>query len=321
MTKSLLLFSVVAICCCADLISGFVTITPSLPQSQPRLRCNVVKSITRPRRPERFTCHTLLRASSSSETPPEEDDTSAAVSLVKPPLMALWGTLSPLTLVGCLTSAVLIQKVCSIEAARLFRQHVIGASLGTLVFLPSAVGAVRHRVGAVQAMKSAQINATTRRDTLVKHIYAHFYLTYAAAISVAVALVSIFRHKQTLGKPHFLSTHSRVGLAAAALWAGSYIVAQTKVWTPMLKKRNKEGFKYAPNLLWASKWHRKLGAAAAACFVGATATGFWSWGGGFAPTAKVLILAGILLVEASFVVPPLFELRKRAVRRQRNKQS
>lgn len=208
------------------------------------------------------------------------------------------GTLEMPTLVGGLTAAVIIQRVLVTSSSNLFRQHVIGAVMGSMIFLPASITSVQTRVKATQSMK--KVSAATRRGALVQHIRAHFYLTYAAALSAVVSVVSIFYNKIVMAKPHFTSIHSRLALVAAAVWAGAFFVAQAKVWMPMIK-----GKKKGPALLWASKRHREWGKAATILTLLTTATGLGlsAWGRTAFGSWLPLLVGIVLTVPIALVLP------------------
>lgn len=209
-----------------------------------------------------------------------------------------FGTLEIPTVLGSISAAVIIQRVLVTSSSRLFRRHVIGAAMGSMVFLPAAISSVQSRAVAVQSMKDTPV--ATRRGVLKKHITTHFYLTYAASLSAVVSVGSIFYNKIVLDKPHFTSLHSRLALVAAVLWAGSYLVAQKKVWTPLIR-----GKKKGPNLLWASKRHRQLGKAASLATIisAASGLGLTTWGRAAFGLWLPLIVGIILTVPITLVFP------------------
>mmetsp|Transcript_18686 Transcript_18686/g.27653 ORF Transcript_18686/g.27653 Transcript_18686/m.27653 type:complete len:289 (+) Transcript_18686:146-1012(+) len=240
----------------------------------------------------------LLKLSNRIATFKKLADNSNSLEQNKTSRPKALGTLQIPTLVGGLAAAVITQRVLATSSSRLFRQHVTGAVMGSMVFLPAAIGSVQSRVDATKSMKNE--SAATRRGVLLRHIQAHFYLTYAAALSAVVSVGSIFYNKIVLGKPHFTSLHSRVGLMAAALWAGAYFVAQAKVWTPLIR-----GKKKGPNLLWASQRHRQLGKAASILTLVTTSTGVGlsAWGRtAFGPLLP-LIVGIVLSVPIALVFP------------------
>uniref|UniRef100_A0A7S4MKV1 Cytochrome b561 domain-containing protein n=1 Tax=Odontella aurita TaxID=265563 RepID=A0A7S4MKV1_9STRA len=250
----------------------------------------------------------------------DEESTTPAPSPPVPKKPKAIGTINVATVVGSCTALGIIHRVATSGAPRLFKQHVIGAAAGTLMFLPASIGAVRSRIESVKAMKGLPTaSAEDRRGSLLTHIYTHLYLTYATAVFMAVSLISIFRHKANMGKVHFASVHSRVGATSVALLAASYVVAQMKVWAPMLKRRE---FKFDPNLLWASRWHKRLGTAASALALGAVATGVGmsAWGReAFGPWTTGLILAGVTAVETFILLPSMQERRKRWAKKRTQK--
>lgn len=84
-----------------------------------------------------------------------------------------------------------------------------------------------------------------RKETLIKSkrillTQMHAASMFLAVVCWATALFSIFMHKQQLGKEHFQSPHSMVGVSVAVLIVLSYAPALTNVMD--LKSKEKVGF-------------------------------------------------------------------------------
>ena len=249
-----------------------------------------------------------------------------------PTVARLYGAMNiPTLFVGIPTAAAIISTVRSKSLPRLFQQHVIGACIGSLVFLPMVVGSIRSRFDAIKkktATPSAGATATnspssSRRNILIRHISTHLYLSYAAAISFLISFISIYTHKNNIGKPHITSLHSRLGVGSMMVWIGAYVVAQVKVWKPQYKKYGSGGnilkflSKYEPNLLWASKLHTKLGTIGAALMVATVGSGITLTGFGvtaFSKITRLALLVGVLSMEGYILLPSIKEYMNRKKR-------
>ena len=253
---------------------------------------------------EQKRLHLATSQDSSQDTPAEESP---------PPLL---GAMQAPTLVGATTAVIILSKIfaSSSMTPRLFQLHVAGASLGSLVVLPAAIGSIQSRAGAVQAMKN--VPASTRRATLLRHIQTHLYLTYSVSVLALVSISSILRHKERIGKAHFATLHSRTALTAGALWVLAYLVAQLRVWTPKLRMSKPAMRWKGPKLLWASKLHRSLGKAATLVTLCATLTGVRTWGRSALPAPVLAItLASIVYVQAALLWPTVVRVwRKQMIK-------
>jgi hypothetical protein len=119
-------------------------------------------------------------------------------------------------------------------------------------------------------------NAQARKARVEWLVIRHFFTSAAALYASLVGLLAIWWHKQTLGRVHLVSMHSRTGIAAIFLWLAAYASAQPHVWRDQLRARR---FSLLTNKrwLWASSTHRRLGAAAFAVSLLTFANGILGW--------------------------------------------
>mmetsp|Transcript_59753 Transcript_59753/g.129498 ORF Transcript_59753/g.129498 Transcript_59753/m.129498 type:complete len:316 (-) Transcript_59753:514-1461(-) len=179
----------------------------------------------------------------------------------------------------------------------LFRLHVL-CMLPLFPLGTAGVEAVRRRL----AKPDAEASPTERKKRSVRWVKTHFAMLVPAMYSMAAGLVSIWRHKQAIGRAHLTSAHSRFGVAALCIWMAAYVAAQPKVWRSSFKGGR---FRYRPRWLWASDAHRRLGTTAYLLSACATASGLNSaWSrralGGALATASA---AGVGLVAAVTLTP------------------
>ncbi|CAM9369054.1 unnamed protein product, partial [Hapterophycus canaliculatus] len=132
----------------------------------------------------------------------------------------------------------------------------------------------------------------------------HSALSNFAVITMLGGLYAIYSNKEKMGKPHWTSWHSWMGIFAMALWVANVAVAAAH--TADLEKKRLV-------FLWKSRNHRWLGKAAFCAGLGATVLGLHSgWGvrslggeqGAWALTLGVLgVFVGIVAAREEGKVP------------------
>ena len=180
----------------------------------------------------------------------------------------LLGRIAPTAAAAAVTAASLRPLLLNPHPAPplLFSLHVAAMS-PMLPLAAAALTAVRARL---QKPLDETVKPTRAR---LQRLVRYHLLGAASAFYLALGgALAIFAHKHHLGRPHFTRAHSRLGLLALALWGGAYLVAQAHVWRDVLRARPFR-FVYEPRLVWASRRHRKFGAAAVLASVGAIGTG------------------------------------------------
>ena len=175
-------------------------------------------------------------------------------------------------LAGLVCFAVL-DRVVKASPPRFFMMHV--ACMAPM--LPLGVGAVstiRQRLVKPPSSKLTEPGARKRRSEWL--VIRHF-ITSASAFYVASAgLYGIWRHKNMIGRAHFRSPHSWLGLTTWLVWMIAYASAQPKVWRDQWRDR-KFSLWSNKRWLWASVTHRRLGTVAYATSLAAYTTGILGW--------------------------------------------
>lgn len=246
--------------------------------------------------------------------PPHRAGAPAARAAQLQRAVAIGSSIAPTALALAVTAAIL-QAPSLRTAPPLFKLHV--ACLSPIVPLgTAAVLTVRQRAAAGVATGAAGGSPTQRRAAVSRQVKRHLVLAAGAMYVAALGLISIYRHKNRMGKAHLTTVHSWVGGAAFITWVATYLQAQTHVWAPLWKQRR---WAYEPNLLWASRLHRKLGTAAYAlslAAVGVVVGGGWGANALGSTTANAAC-AALAAIAALVFMPPLLRLRARGRRRRR----
>jgi len=139
----------------------------------------------------------------------------------------------------------------------------------------SAISTVRQRL--IPAAETPAGATTGWRKRRAEWLVIRHFLTSAGAFYAAGAgIVSIWLHKNSLGRAHLTSVHSWLGVATWAAWLAAYVSAQPNVWKDQWKDRR---FSLWGNKrwLWASAGHRQFGTLAFASSLGAYCTGLLGW--------------------------------------------
>jgi len=173
-----------------------------------------------------------------------------------------------------LVSAVVLQRLSTSAVPLLFALHV--ACMAPMLPLGiSAISTVRQRL--IPAAETPAGATTGWRKRRAEWLVIRHFLTSAGAFYAAGAgIVSIWLHKNSLGRAHLTSVHSWLGVATWAAWLAAYVSAQPNVWKDQWKDRR---FSLWGNKrwLWASAGHRQFGTLAFASSLGAYCTGLLGW--------------------------------------------
>ena len=165
-------------------------------------------------------------------------------------------------------SAVVLRRLSTVSVPPLFAWHVM-CMAPVLPLGAASISTVRQRLRPPPG--------TTNRKQRAEWLVIRHFMAAAAALYIAAAgIVSIWLHKQSIGRAHLTTVHSWLGVATWLTWLAAYLIAQPQVWKEQWKAR-KFSLWSNKRWLWASPSHRQAGTLAFVTSLAAYCSGMLGW--------------------------------------------